>query len=817
MANITTIPKLPAATTLTGTEQFPLYQNGATKRASISALAAVVGGGGGGSSNGYASVLSFGAKGDGATDDTAAIQAALDAAAASGGAAVFFPDLTFCVSASLVLRSGNIHIFGNSTRATIKYIGSATGTPIVSMSGAGAYANNFTQIRVANLTISGNANNNYAIEAINIAHSQFENLRLRNVATAGFHGQLNVCNKFDNISVSVNDAPFTTTPVNGVIFDGALTGADYCEFNNLVVEGVSGTGIVLTNSQACVFNGGTSEANGSGVSIVPGATTHSNHTFINVDCEANSAGDFLISGSNCVLIGCGSSTYSTISGNYNRLIEGSFTNITISTGAYQNVLDGIVLFGTLTDSGTRTSDTQGYYAPSRFLGSVILAGGGNGAIGSAPGTGLNKLVLGGNAAAGDALAWYFGTATGDLAQIKAGYAAAGVDSSGYLAFSTNRGTEATPTEKVRLTREGRLGIGTTTPAAVLHVAGAVQLDGGFVKGGAKSLNSGASPNTLVPADIFGGVVFEKALSLTASVSGASSVLLPPAGDLIAAMSNPVVGQAYKLRLMNSGGTGAGIWTISAGHGYDLTASASPSPGWDTTTYKFGTAALNGVGYGSITAFPVSGISGAVQLWVKKASAPGTLSCVLSMHDAFPHETFAVRVTTSGTINFSYATMTGQNSGSGLINVCNGAWHCVEVSWSASSGVFRIFIDGVQDIVTGDILNPYQGTNFTIGAPSYTYGAVIAWTGEIDEVSIWGAPLHTTSTTYTPPSSPWVGNEFGLLALYHLDSSLTNASTGGGWLLNGTMTVAPSTYADFYVTVTSMASATLDYIGSGVVS
>jgi polygalacturonase len=46
-------------------------------------------------------VMAYGAKGDGITDDTAAIQAALDAAGAAGGGQVYVPVGAFVVRAPL--------------------------------------------------------------------------------------------------------------------------------------------------------------------------------------------------------------------------------------------------------------------------------------------------------------------------------------------------------------------------------------------------------------------------------------------------------------------------------------------------------------------------------------------------------------------------------------------------------------------------------------------------------------------------------------------------------------------------------------------
>ena len=49
-------------------------------------------------------VRSFGAKGDGKTDDTAAFQAAIDAAAASGGGSVFVPAGTYRLNGTLIIK-----------------------------------------------------------------------------------------------------------------------------------------------------------------------------------------------------------------------------------------------------------------------------------------------------------------------------------------------------------------------------------------------------------------------------------------------------------------------------------------------------------------------------------------------------------------------------------------------------------------------------------------------------------------------------------------------------------------------------------------
>lgn len=65
----------------------------------------------------FVSVKDFGAKGDGVTDDTAAIQAAVDACSANGGGVVYFPFGTYILTAKII---GASNIFLKTYGATIK-------------------------------------------------------------------------------------------------------------------------------------------------------------------------------------------------------------------------------------------------------------------------------------------------------------------------------------------------------------------------------------------------------------------------------------------------------------------------------------------------------------------------------------------------------------------------------------------------------------------------------------------------------------------------------------------------------------------------
>jgi parallel beta-helix repeat protein len=66
------------------------------------------------------SVKDFGAVGDGVTDDTAAIQAAVDAMYANGGGTVFFPDGIYGIGATPIQIKDNVTLTGNGKNSTLK-------------------------------------------------------------------------------------------------------------------------------------------------------------------------------------------------------------------------------------------------------------------------------------------------------------------------------------------------------------------------------------------------------------------------------------------------------------------------------------------------------------------------------------------------------------------------------------------------------------------------------------------------------------------------------------------------------------------------
>ncbi|TNF80250.1 type I secretion C-terminal target domain-containing protein [Pseudomonas sp. ICMP22404] len=106
-------------------------------------------------------VQNFGAKGDGITDDTAAIQAAIDAAAAAGGGQVYVPAGTYIVSAGeepsdgcLMLKS-NVHLYGDGMGETTVKVADGSDTKITGVIRS-AYGEETHDFGISQLTIDGN-------------------------------------------------------------------------------------------------------------------------------------------------------------------------------------------------------------------------------------------------------------------------------------------------------------------------------------------------------------------------------------------------------------------------------------------------------------------------------------------------------------------------------------------------------------------------------------------------------------------------------------------------------------------------------------
>lgn len=124
----------------------------------------------------FVSVKDFGAIGDGVTDDTAAIQAAIDAVFNAGGGTVYLPIGTYLVSSIVKNWPGavTVNIRGAGKRATKLKKKTGTLSPILDLSADLSVLDVY--IELSDFWIEGNAKTNNGIKATRLARWSMRNL-----------------------------------------------------------------------------------------------------------------------------------------------------------------------------------------------------------------------------------------------------------------------------------------------------------------------------------------------------------------------------------------------------------------------------------------------------------------------------------------------------------------------------------------------------------------------------------------------------------------------------------------------------------------
>jgi len=205
----------------------------------------------------FVSVKDFGATGDGVTDDTAAIQAAIDASES-----VYFPSGVYKIISTLNLPNTTyrkLHGDGFNAQETtnpvkgsiIKWAGAANGTML---DGDFAGGVNISSLVIRDMRFEGDniASIGMIFGATN-AHPQhyyFENVQLRNFAANG----TDACVDMSGASV------------------GSVYGLADCEFHNCIIDG--GNRSLRVNSQQLNFYGGSIGGKNGGVLVEMGDNAH---------------------------------------------------------------------------------------------------------------------------------------------------------------------------------------------------------------------------------------------------------------------------------------------------------------------------------------------------------------------------------------------------------------------------------------------------------------------------------------------------------------------------------------------------------------
>jgi len=182
----------------------------------------------------------YGAVGNGSTDDKAAIQSAIDAL--SDGGTVYFPPGTYIVSAALVIGSGD---------KSIKLVGAGGHFPLATLTGgsiiktSSASANiieitNARSIEIASLGFDSSATStgNAAIKAestTNLQAISINEVYIRN-KTIGI--EIKGYSNTDIRDLEIRDFPNSTGTVGILIDQGSDTRVDQIRLENIIIDGV---------------------------------------------------------------------------------------------------------------------------------------------------------------------------------------------------------------------------------------------------------------------------------------------------------------------------------------------------------------------------------------------------------------------------------------------------------------------------------------------------------------------------------------------------------------------------------------------------
>lgn len=333
------------------------------------------------------SVKLYGAKGDGHTDDTHAIQNALKAIASSHSG-LYFPCGTYITSAQLtytvpVSQGPTGGLYGEQSNcAIIEYTGSATITAVLQVTTGVSGASYFFDFAIKNLSIFGNANVTYDLDLTRPAHINFEKVQMWGANStngaclyvySGVGGTYNQPTCDGTTSQGIPSPPF-----NGLVWDGANS-QDQSTTSTIIspiVEtlygyagGTGGTGIWLKNASLMIVTGCQVALTTQGLSIgTSGGPAPAQNTISNCLFENEMVASYVGGYSNKIQGGTFSGYHGSpsggslnIGGRQNSVSEAEIAGTTtvLSTASYALLDNDLFGSGNLVDHGLGTKMRNG--------------------------------------------------------------------------------------------------------------------------------------------------------------------------------------------------------------------------------------------------------------------------------------------------------------------------------------------------------------------------------------------------------------------------------------------------------------------------
>ena len=219
-------------------------------------------------------VKAYGATGDGSTDDTSAIQSAINAASAGG--TVLIPTGTFVVSSSLTIDNDNITLCGLGASSVIRVAGSALGIDVIKI---GNGTTTRAQCAVRNLRLTASAQKT---AGIGIKLNKCFKIWLEDLLIEKQYRSLQITNTTE---VWLNRSDVRDTKEHGLFIDNDLnSGYDWyisdCVFDNPDVTNI-GSGIYWNGGETLVVSGLDLLRFTTGFYVNPNAGRESRFAFLN--------------------------------------------------------------------------------------------------------------------------------------------------------------------------------------------------------------------------------------------------------------------------------------------------------------------------------------------------------------------------------------------------------------------------------------------------------------------------------------------------------------------------------------------------------
>jgi hypothetical protein len=328
------------------------------------------------------SVKDFGAVGDGVADDTAAIQAALNAGS-STGAPVYLPPGTYLISSTLTIQAG-VRFFGANGRLT----GSAKKTNIVTNSALNPMldVSNGKYAYVGGFNLTGNDVAVQGIQGKNVFNIEIENIRVDGVTVNGFE----LVN--DGLGLGCYGNIFRNCAANNCVEAGFKINASAGEINLTVFDTCVATdcayGFLEAGTQAgrdsSYLNCDAEKCSVRGMEVntksfrIEGCYFEFNNTHILIDNPniAEQQGGYIGA---CSLLGSylfgGPITYETVGINVNAAF-----NVTIDSCWFAYCKTGIVIqttsrFTDIRNPFYNTANVETFLSDSNSLGTSLTRGG----------------------------------------------------------------------------------------------------------------------------------------------------------------------------------------------------------------------------------------------------------------------------------------------------------------------------------------------------------------------------------------------------------------------------------------------------------